>query len=95
MSLQDELTGAQRCLDDLARTIGRVEQEVGRGVEIRRIRSDLDHLRENLALLRDAAPPAPAVPRLEMVTVPDAPYDRSMWSDVDDEGLGARDRRAP
>ncbi|MFJ7588862.1 hypothetical protein ACIQZO_16065 [Streptomyces sp. NPDC097617] len=30
-----------------------------------------------------------------MVTVPDTPYDSSLWTDADDEGLGARDRRAP
>ncbi|MFD7625039.1 hypothetical protein ACFV7Q_03150 [Streptomyces sp. NPDC059851] len=30
-----------------------------------------------------------------MVTIPDAPYDNALWTDSDDEGLGARDRRAP
>ncbi|MEU5811074.1 MULTISPECIES: hypothetical protein [unclassified Streptomyces] len=30
-----------------------------------------------------------------MVTIPDAPYDTALWTDSDDEGLGARDRRAP
>ncbi|OKK20757.1 hypothetical protein AMK16_10015 [Streptomyces sp. CB00455] len=38
-----------------------------------------------------AAPPDPS----RMVTVPDTPYDSSLWTDSDDEGLGARDRRAP
>ncbi|MFE6839186.1 MULTISPECIES: hypothetical protein [unclassified Streptomyces] len=38
-----------------------------------------------------ASPPAPS----RMVTVPDTPYDSSLWTDSDDEGLGARDRRAP
>lgn len=30
-----------------------------------------------------------------MVSVPDTPYDSALWTDADDEGLGARDRRAP
>ncbi|MEU9034426.1 hypothetical protein AB0D45_05855 [Streptomyces sp. NPDC048352] len=30
-----------------------------------------------------------------MVTIPDTPYDSALWTDTDDEGLGARDRRAP
>lgn len=30
-----------------------------------------------------------------MVDVPDTPYDSSLWTDSDDEGLGARDRHAP
>ncbi|MCB5166908.1 hypothetical protein LG634_18930 [Streptomyces bambusae] len=33
--------------------------------------------------------------RSGMVTIPDTPYDGSLWTDTDDEGLGARDRRAP
>ncbi|MEU2563769.1 hypothetical protein ABZ626_31225 [Streptomyces longispororuber] len=81
------------------------------GVDFRRVRMDTDHLRESLALLRAAtsaapdpagAPPAgpaaavpPPPPRPPMVPVPDTPYDRSLWTDSDDEGLGARDRRAP
>ncbi|MEU9373929.1 hypothetical protein AB0D94_09190 [Streptomyces sp. NPDC048255] len=40
---------------------------------------------------RTAAPPDPS----RMVTVPDTPYDSSLWTDSDDEGLGARDRHAP
>ncbi|MFB7465476.1 hypothetical protein ACFCZ1_18615 [Streptomyces sp. NPDC056224] len=30
-----------------------------------------------------------------MVSIPDAPYDNALWTDTDDEGLGARDRHAP
>ncbi|MFG2294799.1 hypothetical protein [Streptomyces sp. NPDC048603] len=38
-----------------------------------------------------SAPPAAS----RMVPVPDTPYDNALWTDTDDEGLGARDRRAP
>ncbi|MEU1862303.1 hypothetical protein [Streptomyces gardneri] len=42
------------------------------------------------------AAPAPAAGRAEnLVTIPDAPYDSGLWTDTDDEGLGARDRHAP
>ncbi|MER5310173.1 hypothetical protein ABT034_20580 [Streptomyces sp. NPDC002773] len=38
----------------------------------------------------------PASGRAEnVVTIPDAPYDSGLWTDTDDEGLGARDRHAP
>ncbi|MEU9702719.1 hypothetical protein [Streptomyces sp. NPDC047981] len=30
-----------------------------------------------------------------LVTIPDTPYDSGLWTDSDDEGLGARDRHAP
>lgn len=109
-SLHDELTAAQRCLDDLTRTVARLEQHVGSGLEVRRVRSDAEHLRESLALLRASADGGTAgaagaagsatsggssPARTEMVTIPDKPYDHGLWSDVDDEGVGAKDRRAP
>jgi hypothetical protein len=94
MSLNDDLTAVQRCLDDLVRSVSRLEQSADIGdLEIRRVRTDADHLRESLALLRETVPAERSRP--EMVLVPDAPYNSALWSDVDDEGLGARDRHAP
>jgi hypothetical protein len=96
MSVHDDLTTVQRCLDDLSRSVGRLEQQIGSGgLEMRRVRTDADHLRESVALLREAAahPGAPRKP--ELVSIPDTPYDDSLWIDTDDEGLGARDRHAP
>ncbi|MET9882423.1 hypothetical protein ABZZ20_04545 [Streptomyces sp. NPDC006430] len=73
MSLQDDLTAVRRNLNELVRSVERLEQDIAR-----------------------QAPAAPRPPRQEgMVPVPDTPYDSSLWKDVDDEGLGARDRRAP
>ncbi|MEU3611328.1 hypothetical protein ABZ725_03280 [Streptomyces sp. NPDC006872] len=96
MSVHDDLTTVQRCLDDLSRSVGRLEQQLGSGgLEMRRVRTDAAHLKESVALLREAAaqPHAPRKP--ELVTIPDTPYDDSLWIDTDDEGLGARDRHAP
>jgi len=96
MSVQDDLTAVQRCLDDLARSVGRLEKQLGSGgLDMRRVRADADHLRESVALLREATstPSAPRKP--ELVTIPDTPYDPALWIDTDDEGLGARDRHAP
>ncbi|MET7607171.1 hypothetical protein ABZU45_06670 [Streptomyces avermitilis] len=108
MSVHDDLTSVQRCLDDLHRSVGRLEQQIGPGLEMRRVRTDADHLRESVALLREAAPglspglsaapeqggpPSPRRP--DLVSIPDTPYDSSLWTDSDDEGLGAHDRHAP
>ncbi|KAF4405027.1 MULTISPECIES: hypothetical protein [Streptomyces] len=96
MSLHDDLQAAQRCLDDLVRSVGRLETQVGGGPDIRRVRTDTDHLRESLALLSETAPAsARPVPAPEMVIIPDAPYNSALWTDADEEGLGARDRHAP
>ncbi|MFF4798462.1 hypothetical protein ACFY1U_08605 [Streptomyces sp. NPDC001351] len=96
MSVQDDLTTMQRCLDDLSRSVGRLEKQLGSGgLDMRRVRADADHLRESVALLRETAS-SPSTPRKpELVTIPDTPYDPSLWIDTDDEGLGARDRHAP
>jgi hypothetical protein len=97
-SVQDELTSVQRCLDDLYRSVGRLEQRIGSGgLDMRRVRADADHLRESLALLREttSGPATRQTKRPDLVPVPDTPYDDSLWTDSDDEGLGARDRHAP
>ncbi|MFI0807782.1 hypothetical protein [Streptomyces echinatus] len=96
MSVHDDLTAVQRCLDDLHRSLGRLEHQLGSGgLEIRRVRLDADHLRESVALLGEAAAAPDAPRRPDLVTISDTPYDISLWTDSDDEGLGARDRRAP
>ncbi|MEV5733155.1 hypothetical protein [Streptomyces sp. NPDC052292] len=96
MSVHDELTSVQRCLDDLHRSIGRLEQQIGSGgLEMRRVRTDADHLRDSLQLLREAASQPATQSRPDLVTISDTPYDISLWTDSDDEGLGARDRHAP
>jgi hypothetical protein len=96
MSVNDELTSVQRCLDDLCRSVGRLEQQMGGGgLEVRRVRTDADHLRESVALLREAASTPAATRRPDLVTIPDTPYDTTLWTDTDDEGLGARDRHCP
>ncbi|QEV20025.1 hypothetical protein [Streptomyces alboniger] len=103
MALHNELTAVQRCVDELVRTVGRLEQQAGdqvAGVDVRRVRTDTDRLSESVALLRASALPQPREePRApDLVTIPDAPYDSSLWSsagDLDDEGLGASGRHAP
>ncbi|MDT0434485.1 MULTISPECIES: hypothetical protein [Streptomyces] len=95
MSVHDELTSVQRSLDELLRSVGRLEKQLGTGgLEMRRVRNDANHLRESIALLRDTAA-SPAARRTDLVPIPDTPYDTSLWTDSDDEGLGARDRHAP
>lgn len=92
---------AQRCVDDLCRTVGRIAQQIGDGLDVRRVGVDAGHLRESIALLRESAATAAtsvAVDRPDRVVVPDDPYDSSLWTNtdgLDDEGLGAQGRHAP
>ncbi|MFJ7202161.1 hypothetical protein ACIQWR_01300 [Streptomyces sp. NPDC098789] len=73
MSLQDDLTAVRRNLNELVRSVERLERDVARQAPA------------------TAGPPGGE----ETVFVPDTPYDSTLWTDSDDEGLGARDRRAP
>ncbi|MFJ6695730.1 hypothetical protein ACIQM4_06625 [Streptomyces sp. NPDC091272] len=98
MSLHEELAELQDCLDRLDRAVlrlsGRLDES--HGLDARRVRTDAAHLRESVAMLGAAASGAVHTPpRPELITIPDAPYDSALWTDSDDEGLGARDRRAP
>lgn len=98
MSLQDDLTSAQRSVDDLLRSLTRLESRLGDGLDMRRVRTDAAHLRESLALLRERAQrPGPVTqsPGPEMVPVPDAPYDPALWAGAEDEGLGSPHGHAP
>ncbi|MEU8539182.1 hypothetical protein AB0C52_04130 [Streptomyces sp. NPDC048717] len=55
-------------------------------------------LERSLSEERPGGPVTPVEGRAEsIVTIPDTPYDRTMWADSasDDEGLGMRDRHAP
>ncbi|MCB5181090.1 hypothetical protein [Streptomyces antimicrobicus] len=54
----------------------------------------VEQLEQKAARQKSAGPAAPP-DRSGMVTIPDTPYDSALWTDTDDEGLGARDRRAP
>ncbi|MEU8889777.1 hypothetical protein [Streptomyces sp. NPDC048442] len=101
MSLQEELTDLQNCLDRLDESVLRLTGHLGEshGLDVRRVRTDAAHLRESVAMLgalaSAAGAAAQAPPRPELITIPDAPYDSALWTDSDDEGLGARDRHAP
>lgn len=95
MSLHDDLTSVQRRLDDLMLCVARLDDASGDTLDMRRVRSAADHLRDSLGLLLASAPESAARRPVEMVTVPDAPYDRGLWADAEDEGLGSPYRHAP
>ncbi|MDH6516737.1 regulator of replication initiation timing [Streptomyces sp. SAI-208] len=96
MSVNDELAAAQRALDEMLRYVKRLEQQLGSsGLEMRRVRIDADRLRESLALLRETDPALAKARRQDFVPISDAPYDNTLWTDSDDEGLGAHHRHTP
>ncbi|TQJ92399.1 plasmid uncharacterized protein RAQPRD [Streptomyces sp. SLBN-31] len=93
MSVQDELAQARHALDDLVRAVDRLQIPLGDDPDVRRVRVDTDHLREDLDLLRQSmAAGEPVVERVQpqIVFIPRTPYDPSMWVGCEDEGIGSR-----
>ncbi|MFI6865135.1 hypothetical protein ACIBKZ_35590 [Streptomyces sp. NPDC050421] len=82
MSLHDELTAVQHCLDELARTVGRLERSL---TQLRAADTAPDPL----------GPAGHAAPVDGIITITEAPYDATLWTDSDDEGLGVPGRHAP
>ncbi|MBT2365150.1 hypothetical protein J7E88_07420 [Streptomyces sp. ISL-10] len=80
MSQQEEMTAMQQRIDELAQRVGHLEQAV-------------DQLWGSGRARPGGRSKEPSRP--ELVTIPDTPYDNALWTDSDDEGLGARDRHAP
>ena len=96
MSVHDELTAVQRCLDDLLRSVGRLEQQLGSAAWRCAACAPTPTTCARASRCCARPPRARGTPRRpELVTIPDTPYDNTLWTDSDDEGLGARDRHAP
>ena len=71
-----QLAEASRCLEELDRALSDSRLRLGGGLDVRRVRTDLVHLRESLALLTsavaegaEAAPGSARIPRPGVVEV--------------------------
>jgi hypothetical protein len=89
-----ELSGVRRLLDELDRAVRSAEQHFGGTLEVRRVRLDLNHLRESMELLDAAHIVGGSGQRQpqQMVPLTDAPYDPALWQDAEDEGVGSHSR---
>lgn len=102
MTVHNELAHARHALEDLVRSVSRMQNCLGDGLDLRRVQADADHLREDLDLLGQSAAagePAGVPARPDVVFIPPTPYDSSMWVGCEDEGIGSRhgpeQRRGP
>ena len=87
-SLAAALTQARQ----LAESVRQIEAEYGNTLGVRRLRSDMHRLFECLDELGPPLPGHHAPAPITRVRVPGEPYDESMWSDAESEGLGGLGR---
>lgn len=95
MGQEEAVRAVRSSLAGLDASVAALSQVYGETLGVRRLRSDVRRLREDLDELGSPAPGHRPPPPEELVPVPDTPYDRSMWTDAEDEGFGAPDRHAP
>lgn len=90
------VAAVQRALGALHDAVGRLSQEYGDTLGVRRLVSDVGRISDDLAELGPPDPrhgPGPVPDELE--EIPDVEYDASMWTGAEHEGFGAPDRHAP
>jgi len=91
----DPLQVARQCATALADAANQVQVTYGDTLGVRRLRSDVNRLIECLDHLGPPQPGHHPPQTTALETISDEPYDESLWVDVEHEGLGAPDRRAP
>lgn len=90
MSSKDAVGATREALTTLAAAVLRVRHEYGDTLGVRRLTSDVDRLQEDLDMLGQPEPGyTPGPNKDELLEIPDAPYDESMWADAQSEAQHA------
>jgi hypothetical protein len=94
MTIHDELNRTRRAVQALEIAVAGLRNQLGPNLDVLRLIDDVARCASDLRRLEEQTR-APA--GHDLVVIPDGDYDHSWWAsaDVDTEGLGAPDRRAP
>lgn len=94
--MNDSVVATREAVAALRAAVRRLCNDYGDTLGVRRLTSDVDRFVADLAELGPPAPGhRPCPPAHDLEEIPDTPYDDSMWSDAEHEGVGAPGRRAP
>jgi len=98
MSKAAELAELHHLIGNLRRCVNSLQDRYGDAPAMRRVVIDTERIISDLELLElDAGELEIAAHTVvfsgEKIQVPDTPYDREFWRDVDDEGVGGHNRR--
>ena len=92
MGVKDDLTAAAGHVAGLRRAVTALRADLGNTIDVQRLRDDVVRLADDVDLVARAAGVGSqdrAGGPGEIVFIPDEDYDPSMWSDVEDEGVGS------
>jgi hypothetical protein len=98
MSRANELAQLHDLVGSLRRCVSSLQHRYEGNPAMRRVAIDTERIIGDLEILEmDAAElehiSHPVAGSAERIAVPDTPYDREFWRDVDDEGVGGHFRR--
>ena len=90
-----EIANLRRAIGQLRQAVTALEAQYGDATVVKRLVNDLERLdidAEDLGTARPTPAPRSAEP-MEVVVVPDTPYDPALWHGADDEGVGGYQAR--
>jgi len=92
MTIHDDLDRTREAVLALEKSLVALRNQLGPHIDVLRLLDDLDRCATDLRRLEQQVR---APRRHELVVIPEGDYDHGFWVDVEHEGLGAPDRRAP
>lgn len=97
MSRASELAELHHLIGGLRSCVASLQAHYGNGPAMRRVVIDTERILQDLELLdMDSRELEVATHEVaasaEKIPVPDTPYEREFWRDVDDEGVGGRSK---
>ena len=91
MPVKDDAAAARRAAQALKQAVDTLTRHYPDTVDVRRLKSDVGRLDDDLDLLCGTALPRSSVPEGErppLEIIPDLEYAHDFWMDAEDEGLG-------
>lgn len=92
MTIHDDLDRTRQAVLALEKSLVALRNQLGPHLDVLRLMDDLERCATDLRRLEQQVR---APRRHELVAIPEGDYDHGFWADVEHEGLGAPDRRAP
>ena len=93
MPIKDDAAAARKAALVMRQAVETLARHYPDTVDVRRLKSDVGRLDDDLDLLCGAVlPREPAAPPRVLEIIPDNSYTNDFWMDAEDEGLGRSDR---